>query len=280
VAPDVTTVGNIKECSVIGFSSTTEFNNAGAAVLYGQTEYIPLNLARPFKENDTDESYAAQALNGQYCLPKMAKASFSIERVPYFVAHAQGGTANPTPNMARSLPVHYRIIKVGIKAVQGTQTTIDPNRDLFISTKGQPTGVDENDFSRLDCRYASINTKKYNKLMDLTGTIFQNNVITPSDFAGQLTDIVNQKSGKSLVHFTIPFKLSQRKGGKLFYESPQQSGTEPTSFTSGGQRELLLCHFWYENGHNLLGGTGQPQAPTSDDIQIKVRSMSAFVDAQ
>ena len=282
VAPTIIGVSTAKkEVSVIGFSSTTEFDNAGATVQYGTQEYQPLYLARPFKENESDEALAAQALNGQYCLPKMAKTSFSIERVVMLSPDNDAGT--PKANSAECLPIQYRIIKVGIKAQLGTQNDIDPNVDLFINSYGQPTGVEKDDFDRLDCRYSPINTKKYTKLMDLTGVISQNNIITPlihPRTTGAATDMYSQKNGKSVVHFTIPFQLSQRKGGKLFYETPQQAGTGPKSFNSGGQRQLVLCHFWYDNGHTLLGGGGQPNAPTSTDLQIKTKSTSAFVDAQ
>ena len=117
--------------------------------------------------------------------------------------------------------------------------------------------------------------------MVITGTINQNNIISQSREANnQLTDLVTQKNGASLKHLTIPFMLSQRKGGKLFYDQPQQAGTGPSTFTSGGKRELLLCFFTFENGHNLLGGTDQLNAPIGSDIQIKFKSTSAFVDAQ
>lgn len=277
VAPKVSAVSNKKEVSVIAFSSTTEFDNQGTELLYGDVSYQPLYMTRPFKTANADESLRAQSLSGQNAIPKVARTQFSIERVAYAVAHAQGGTANPTPNMARSLPIGYRIIKVGFKAQIGTQTTIDINHDLFINTFGQECGIDSNDFDRLDCRYASVNTKKYTKLMDLHGVIEQNNIITPSDFAGQLTDTVTGKNGKCNVHMTVPFKLSARKNGKLFYEDANDAGVK--TFTSGGRRELLLIHTWFLNGHTLLGGDGQPQAPTSADLQIKSRSTSAFVDA-
>ena len=278
VAPQVSTVSNKNQVSVIAFSSTTEYNASGAAVKYGPQDYVPLLLARPFKESNTNPALEAQAMNGQYILPKRATTTFSIERVAYNVAHAQGGTTNPTPNMARSLPIGYRIIKVGIKAAQGTQNSIDPNTDLFINSFGQPTGIDSNDFDRLDIRMSPINTKKYTKLMDTQGVINQNNIITPSDFAGQLTDIVTQKNGSHDKVMTIPFMLSQRKNQKLFYEDPQAPGT--TSATSNIQRQLVLCHFFYINGHNLVGAEGQPAAPDLNDLQIKYKSTSAFVDAQ
>ena len=283
VAPQATTVGNKKEVSVIAFSSTTEFNNSGAAVKFGPQDYVPLNLAKPFKENNVDEALNAQALNGQYCLPKVAKASFSIERVPYVVPEGTVAVNNPPPSAARSLPIYYRIIKVGIKAQQGNQIIVNPNLDIMTDSNGQPTGPDQDGFDRLDMRYCPINSKKYTKISDMTGVLNQNDIITTlvhPRTAGSNTAQFNQKNGKSLTHFTIPFQLSQRKNGKLFYETPQQAGTGPSTFTSGGQRQLVLMFFTYENGHGLLGGTGQPQSPTSDDIQIKFKSTSAFVDAQ
>ena len=148
--------------SVIGFSSTTEFGDDAQAVNYGQLEYVPLYLARPFKENNTDTRLSPMALNGQFCLPKSARAQFSIERVFYNAINSTDNNASPV-DMARTLPIHYRIIQIGFKANQGTQEVSDPNTDLFLDTFGQPTGIDQPDFSRLDCRYATVNSKKYHK---------------------------------------------------------------------------------------------------------------------
>jgi hypothetical protein len=276
LSPTVSGVSNRNQVSVVAFSSTTEFDNNSAAEFYGTQELQPLYLARPFKPTSGD-ALKEQALNGQNCIPKIARSTFSIERVAYAVAHAQGGTTNPTPNMARSLPIGYRIIKVGYKPSAGTQQTNNLSLDMFLDTAGQACGIDSDNFDRMDCQYAAINTKKYTKIMDVHGVLHQNNIITPSDFAGQLTDIVTGKPGICYKHMTVPFQLSQRKNGKLFYDESTAPGTK--TFTSGGKRELVLFHFWYLNGHTLLGAEGQPQAPTSDDIQIKSRNLSAFVDA-
>jgi len=280
--PAITTVGNNKEVSVVAFSSTTEFNNAGAAVKFGPQDYVPLHLARPFKENNADESLNAQALNGQYCLPKRATTTFSIERVAYAVPDDDEGFG-PKDKAAHSLPIYYRIIKVGVKAQQGNAIVIDPNTDIMVDSFGQPYGPNSDNFNRLNMRMSPINTKKYTKIMDITGTLNQNNIMTPvihPRTAGNATEMYTQKNGASLKHMTIPFMLSQRKNGKLFYDQPQQAGTGPSTFTSGGKRELVLCFFTFENGHNLLGGTDQLKAPLGDDIQIKFKSTSAFVDAQ
>ncbi len=281
ISPEITTVGNNKEVSVVAFSSTTEFDNTGAAVKFGPQDYVPLNLAKPFKENNADESLNAQALNGQYIIPKRATTTFSIERV----AFAVGTDANNDPPLlaAHSLPIYYRIIKVGIKAQQGNAIVINPNLDIMVDSFGQPYGPDSDNFNRLNMRMSPINTKKYTKIMDLTGTINQNNIMTPIQ-PGAPAPVAStqfmEKTGASVKHITVPFMLSQRKGGKLFYDQPQQAGTGPSTFTSGGKRELMLCFFTFDNGHNLLGAEGQLKAPVASDIQIKFKSTSAFVDAQ
>lgn len=268
----------LKEVSVIGFSSTTNENNLGEVQKYGQANFVPLYLTRPYKENNSDETLAPNALNGQYCLPKMAKCSFSIERVAYNVPHA--GDVDLPDDVAFVLPITFRILQVEIKSLAGSQTTVNPNLDLFLDTRGNPTGINQDHFTRLDARYASINTKKYKKIREMNFTINQNNIMTPSRAgASSGTRTFTQKNGKSYVHFTIPWQLSQRKGGRLFYESPQQAGNVNT-FTSGGKRQLLLVHSWYDNGHDILGSTGEPTAPSAEDIQIKFRPSSAFVDAQ
>ena len=148
---------------------------------------------------------------------------------------------------------------------------------------GVPTGIDQEGFDRLQCRYGKINSKKYTKLSDSMFTINQNNIITPvadNDGVGTGVYQMNQfftKSGSAIKHMTVPFQLSQRKNGKLYYEDPNGVSTLDT-FTSGGQRQLVLIHAWFENGHDLLGATDQPTAPTSADLQIKHKCCSAFVD--
>lgn len=279
ISPQITTVGNNKEVSVVAFSSTTEFDNAGAAVNFGPQEYVPLRLAKPFKENNPDESLNAQALNGQYIIPKRATTTFSMERVRY--VNESDATADMDPNSARTLPIYYRIIKVGIKAQQGNQIVINPNLDIMLDSNGQPYGPDSDNFNRLNMRMSPINTKKYTKIMEMTGTLNQNNIFTPNQATSVAqAHVITQKNGTSSKHFTVPFMLSARKGGKLFYDQPQQAGTGPSTFTSGGKRELLLCFFTFENGHSMLGAENQPKAPDLNDVQIKFKSTSAFVDAQ
>lgn len=284
-APAVSQQANaLKQISVLGYSSTTNENNAGQTQNYGSQAVVPLFLARPFKENNPTGELATNALNGQYILPKMAKAHMSMERVAYIVGNDSNTV--PDPDLAESLPIHYRIVKVEIKAQQGTQEVVDPNNDLFIDQHGLPTGIDQPNFDRLVIKYAPINTKKYTKKSDIQGTINQNNIVTPSVAMIQYnsnalvcTDSITQKNGASEKYFTVPFQLSARKNGKLFYQDPQQSSAVQT-FTSGGKRQLVLMHFWYGCGHNLLGGTNQPQAPSGNSIQIKHKAMASFVDAQ
>ena len=281
-APAVSQQANaLKQISVLGYSSTTNENNAGVTQNYGSQALVPLFLARPFKENNPTSELATNALNGQFILPKMAKAHMSMERVHYTNSPTLGNLEDP--DIAESLPVHYRIIKVEIKAEQGTQEVVNPNNDLFLDQHGLPTGIDQPNFDRLVIKYAPVNTKKYTKKSDIQGTIHQNNIITPvrdaSTSNNLYSDIVTQKNGTSEKYFTVPFQLSARKNGKLFYQDPQQSSAVQT-FTSGGKRQLVLMHFWFGCGHNLLGGTNQPKAPSGNSIQIKHKAMASFVDAQ
>ena len=284
VSPGTSLVGTASDqVSVIAYSSTTEFDDEGAEINYGRTKYQPLYLSRPFKESNASAPLKAQRLNAQYCLPKTARTCFSVERVFYPVPFSTNATPGSAADTARALPISYRIVKFGFKASAGTQNDFDPNTDLFVNSFGQPYGIDSVGFTRLNCKYAPINTKKYHKLMDIQGTLQQNLIVTPNTVGtantnANFSDIMTGKSGRNLLHMSIPFKLSKRKGGKLFYQLPQDAGT--TTSTSGGQREIVAMHFWYDNGHDLLGAAGQPTAPTSTDIQIKTKSTSAFVDAQ
>lgn len=279
-APNTSTVGSaLKQVSVLGYSSTTAKNDQDETQKFGPQDIIPLFLAKPFREDEGDTVLRENAPNGNTVAPKIAKTSFSFERVGYAV----GDDNNPSPDesAARSLPITIRMMKVGFKTQVGTQELLDPNTDLMLDYRtGVPTGINQNNFDRLQCRYGKINSKKYTKLSDTMFTINQNNIMTPNDrgsSAGAQTTQFYTRSGSAIKHITVPFQLSQRKNGKLYYEDPNGVSTLDT-FTSGGQRQLVLIFAWFENGHDLLGAAGQPTAPTSEDIQIKHKCCSAFVD--
>lgn len=286
---DVTGGQHLTEVSVIGYSSTgNEVGNATPAVFqkYGPQNIVPLLLTRPFKEFEADgttlidEKLRGNRLQAYYCAPKVARTMFSIERVAYEVT--PDATVPTDINMARSLPIMCRMIKVSYKTQAGTQQELKPSEDLFLDVRTNvETGVDDVAFSRLQAKHAKVNSLKYKTLEDKTFVINQNNIITPNIFnATTISDIVTQKNGPSMKYVNVNFQLSQRKGQKLFFENPEEVGVGPIISTSGGQRQLLLYHFWYENAHNLVGGDGQPDAPGPEDIQIKFVSRSAFVDTQ
>lgn len=279
-APNTSTVGSaLKQVSVLAYSSTTDKNDQNETQKYGSQNIIPFFLARPFREDEGDTVLRENAPNGNTVAPKIARVAFSIERV----CHTEGYIAdpqNPPDDAAHNLPITIRMMKIQFKTQVGTAEELDINTDLFLDYRtGKPTGIDQGDFDRLQCRYGKINTKKYTKLSDTIFTINQNNIITPQFHSG--TDGIPAqfftKSGAAIKHMIVPFQLSQRKNGKLYYEDPNGTATLDT-FNSGGQRQLVLFHAWYENGHDLLGATGQPNAPTSVDLQIKHKCQSAFVD--
>lgn len=285
-APAISTQpGSLNQVSVLAYSSTTALNDSGVQQRYGQQNVIPLDLAKPFRQDETNTVLAENAPNGNTVAPKIAKASFSIERVFNSFPIIPGGAApiNPPPDSANNLPITFRIVKIEFKTAVGTQELLDPNTDLWLDYRtGVPTGIDQPDFDRLQCRYGKINTKKYTKLMDTMFTINQNNIITPQFHSAggvsfALPPAFYSKSGAAMKHMTVPFQLSQRKNGRLYFQDPN-GPTVLDTFTSGGKRQLLLIHSWFDNGHLLLGGLDQPTAPTSDDIQIKHVCQSAFVD--
>jgi hypothetical protein len=263
----------------LGYSSTTAKNDQGVTQKYGSQDIIPFFLARPFREDEGDTVLRENAPNGNTCAPKVAKASFSVERVCNNVVY-EGTVTSPPDTAAHNLPITIRMMKVAFKTQVGTAEVLNPNLDLFLNYRtGKPTGIDQNDFDRLQCRYGKINSKKYTKLSDTMFTINQNNIIVPQFHTGTVAQAPQffTKSGSAIKHMTVPFQLSQRKNGKLYFEDPNGTSTLDT-FTSGGQRQLVLIHAWFENGHDLLGAGDLPNAPTSFDLQIKHKCCSAFVD--
>ncbi|AXQ65699.1 MAG: putative capsid protein [Cressdnaviricota sp.] len=283
LAPNVSTVGSaLKQVSVLGYSSTTAKNNQAVTQKYGSQNIFPFFLAKPFAGTAGDHVSETNHPNGSTVIPKVARVAFSIERVRYAVPYDTSST--PDDLAARSLPITIRVIKVAFKTLTGTAEVLDPNTDLFLDYRtGIETGIDGSNFDRLQCRYGKINSKKYTKLSDTMFTVNQNNIITPALYnptgTPELsTSHFSTRAGPATKHMVVPFQLSQRKNGKLYYDD-LGTATEPDTFTSGGQRQLLLIHSWYENGHDLLGGSGKPLAPTSEDLQIKHLCQSAFIDS-
>ncbi len=277
---DVTGGQHVTEVSCIGYSSTGNENNAAVPVVqkYGQQNFVPLFLSRPFKEDNTDDKLKGFAIENYYILPKTARAMFSIERVAYKVDY--DGDTGVALEMARTLPIMCRMVKFTFKTQTGTQQVLKPSEDLFLDVRTNvETGIDDVAFTRLQAKHAKVNSLKYKVLEDKSFVINQNNIISESrEASNQQTDIVTGKNGSATQYPNINFQLSQRKGGKLFYENPTEAGDGPVTSTSGGVRTLCCFHFWYENAHNLVGGTGQPDAPGTEDIQIKYVCRSGFVD--
>ncbi len=264
---------------MLGYSSTTAKNNTGVTQKYGSQDIIPFFLTKPFREDEGDTVLRENAPNGNTVAPKVAKASFSIERVNNTVPYVVTPPGAPAES-GNNLPITIRMLKIEFKAQVGIAEVLDPNTDLFLDYRtGVPTGIDQSGFDRLQCRYAKINSKKYTKLSDTMFTINQNNIITAQFHTGTeaMPAAFYGKAGSAIKHLTVPFQLSQRKNGKLYYEDPNGTSTLDT-FSSGGKRQLVLIHAWFENGHDLLGGTDQPTAPNSQDLQIKHKCCSAFVD--
>lgn len=283
--PSAVTGGqHVTEVSCIGYSSTGNANNAVPAVVqkYGPQNIVPFFLSRPYKEDNTDVKLKGFALENYYVFPKTARAMFSIERVAYLVDDGGGTPAGEIDaKAARSLPIMCRMVKFTFKTQSGTQQELRPSEDLFLDVRTNvETGIDDVAFTRLQIKHAKVNSLKYKVLEDKSFVVNQNNIITPNQGSGGNveTEIFTGKNGSATQYPNVSFQLSQRKGGKLFYENPTEAGDGPETSTSGGIRTLCCFHFWYENGHNLLGGTGQPDAPGTEDIQIKYVCRSGFVD--
>ena len=228
-APNTSTVGSaLKQVSVIGYSSTTEKDNTGTTLKYGSQDIIPLYLSKPFREDQGDTVLRENAPNGNTVAPKVARAAFSIERV-FNAVNYDASPSNPPDESAHNLPITFRVIKVAFKTQVGTAEVLDPNLDLMLDYRtGVPTGIDQSGFDRLQCRYGKLNTKKYTKLSDTMFTLNQDNIITPqfhtATAAGEAMPAqFFQKNGASTKHMVVPFQLSQRKNGKLYYEDPNRS---------------------------------------------------------
>lgn len=97
-APNTSTVGSaLKQVSVLGYSSTTAKNDQGETLKYGSQELIPFFLAKPFREDEGSTVLRENAPNGNTVAPKIAQASFSVERVCNNIVYE--GTLSSPPLM-------------------------------------------------------------------------------------------------------------------------------------------------------------------------------------
>jgi len=295
------TSGN-KQCSVLGLATTSNMTTNGVtAMLYGGRGIFNMNMLRPMTVGQ-GAAYQGSIIDGNQIMPTLSRSFVQIERMHISMNSSNQGV--PDPNLYRTLPIRFRVIRVTPKLAPGTSVSVDPTNDLFLNQYGvnygvtagtpvQPTPpappIPNTAFSQSDAEYAVINTRKYTVLDDNKFTLAHPPVIdtqvyiNPTQNGLTITKpIINGDNHMKRLVFN--HQLAAKKGGNVYFDQP----TDPLTVnaTSGHRREYVFVHAWYvcADGLPILNPPGGatvtvPGSPTADqDVKIHLRTVSKYKD--
>lgn len=297
-----------KDVCAVGFSTTVN-------VLPGTTTQVQYPTGLPIRsmtmtdtfsreENHADPTsqsyYRSQAPDGNRLTPAFATSCFHIARlavnnsVPAQITPVAAGWDQVQGNCdvgAKALdcvPIMCRVVRVTEKTAPGVQNVNNPGTDLFINQWGAEYGVDVPGFTRNDCEFASINRHKYTVLNDSKFTLDPPLVVNHQIGVGASSAssghdmmsrplITGTPSDKTTRSIKFSHQLTIKKGGSLFYETPDVLANN--NATAGVRREYVFFHFINRNIQGLTdadGGAGHT-APIGQ-LRVSVTPKAAFRD--
>lgn len=297
--------------AVIGYSTTEDVNNSGAAVMYGQTQVKEGLCLQPFLEDHKDDTQERADLGrysivGKSVMPRTCHTRMRFQR-RYSVLDNNGEPvpteSHPftlpatTGGLADSLPIYFRVLRVTMKGKGGTGVNHIPAQDLFLDKYGEPTGVNAVNlagnfiFTEEDLIFCKPNNRKYQVLDDKRFTL-QNpltlqwipqikNQGTPTDVY-YLPNITNT-NGNCEKYVNFNHQLTARKNGKVHYNevTVQDAPNRPTTVTnasSGMRREYVFVHAIYK-GAAMAGFPFNPTPVCPDQaIQWSLMNSTTFTD--
>lgn len=271
----------------IGYSTTEDTNESGAAVMFCGQQVKEMMCLRPWALNTlgADSERKALAMDGKWLQPVSCKTRFRLSRNHTRLDEVSTNTT-ATPdyplNLAQNCPVIARIMRVTPKLSAGTTTEIAPNSDLFINEYGEALGPEENDFDVKEMLFYKINKRRYTVLEDETVkvlspvTLQYAPVFNSYHNETRYSPIVTNTNAKCERYITMYHQLSKNKGGKCYYEDPL-AAVPPTTATTGHRREYVFMLFAYQGADEIVGSSPvQIKGPT--EINIEHVNYSKFID--
>lgn len=312
ISPDY--VNRSSRVSVLGFANTLNKVGTGTTLQYGSEanpNYDPndplspedigvnmreLKMLRPYQDTGTNLTTDNYTIEGREIMPSSASCKWRLSRdigqaITQLSANATHDGINLIPSsLAVNLPVICRMIRVNPKLTQ-TDQVCDPETDLFVSPQtNNITGVFKSDFDDLELLTYNINKRRYNVIEDKFFRIqngltiqytkstrgYDNGSSSPTNQYSFFQPIVSNTNANCEKVMTTRHMLSQKKGGKIFYNEPV--GTTATENATAGQRkEYILWHFMYAGAESFLDSeNAQPKSP--QDLRLSAVPCVKFSD--
>ncbi|AXH77540.1 MAG: putative capsid protein [Circoviridae sp.] len=279
------TPGNI---GVIAFSNSVSTVSDGTQLHYGIADGTgapepikELKMMRPYVGLTGDAQTDNYAIEGRECKPSSARVKWRMSR-DIGDAVALAGTVptlNP-PNLATNLPVIVRMIRVNPKVGQNN-IRCDPEEDLFLTEYNNNIGINSSNFDETELLMYRVNKRRYNVIEDKFFRI--QNALTlqyqlsfrPSDSNSYYAPQISNTNANCEKLYQTNHMLTSKKGGSLFYDTPDVSTLEAPS--SGHKREYIFYHMVYAGAETFLTRDGgSPTYPS--DLLLTASPMVKFTD--
>ena len=272
--------------SVLAYSTSLSSDGGGISLTYGKNDVggdqpiTELKMLRPFvgvTGNNQTDNYAVE---GRECMPKSANVKWRMSRDIGGVLDYQSLPINNIPDLTTSLPIICRMIRVNPKQSQ-TNVLCNPKFDLFLDRFNNAVGLEIGSFEDTELLSYRLNRRRYNVVEDkffriqngLTLTYqLDNNSASGNDF--YMPQISNTNGNCEKIYSTN-HQLTQKKGGSVFYDSPDANALEAPS--SGHKREFILYHFCYAGAETYLSDSNTgPSYPS--DLLLSATPTVKFTD--
>lgn len=237
---------------VVGFASGS--NNVGATSLsYGQNTMEEILHGRIFPDGQAN----GQDIDGQYVTPSLAMTTFDIQRVVF--------TSDLTLSLARnSVPFMVRVLRLVPKPAKGSNQSVDPERDAFLSEKNQEIGVSNTNFQHYHLLMLKANNRKYTVKQDFRFMLNPPLTATEGVNAGGVSSYSVENISRGC-HKQMTFRHDI--GKKLFYDDPNTRSQPDDGF----KNEYMLFHI-------IPVGTENDGSIIPTTVRFGAKAVSTFKD--
>ena len=233
---------NCNGIGVLGFATLEDKNSQGTRLVYGVDttnayEYLTeLNMNRASDKSDTNEFRKAQAVVGNYVNASFAQSTFVLER-----DYIQTSGAASDYSVLAAAPYYVRILRLAPRAPKMSTEDVNPMSDAFVNEKGEPAGIDDNDFGPVELMTFKANGRKYKIISDKSFTMVPPFTVN-NQATGQAAPADTANASVSNLTANGCFKTIQMKhdiGKKLYFP---HGGQGRHNSSTGQKNEFILFH--------------------------------------
>lgn len=258
-----------------------------------------LKMLRPYQDTGLGISTDTYAIEGREIMPSVAQCKWRLSRnissqIAQLTADAPEDPQLAIPaTLATNLPVLCRMIRVTPKMSQ-TATVCDPEQDLFSSPQtNNHIGIANAAFDDLELMTFPINRRRYTVLEDkkfklqnglTVGYQASRRFVSTGGGTGAgsadafFQPVITNTNANCERVVTTRHQLSNKKGGKIFYDAATPTLTvDVNNATTGMRKEFTLWHFMYMGAESYLNDANATiRSPL--DLKISAVPLVKFSD--